>query len=51
MYSQYNSSLYQSVRADTEGSTVDCERVELAQKIILKMINFNRLQLREQDQV
>ena len=52
MYSQYNSSLYQPLRADEEGSAVDHERVEtIAWKIILKTINFNRLQLREQDQV
>ena len=52
MYSQYNSSIYQPLRADTEGSAVNRERVEtFAQKIILKTINFNQLQLREQDQV
>ena len=52
MYSQYNSSLYQLLRADAEGSAVDRERVEtFAPKIILKMINFNWLQLREQNQV
>ena len=29
MYSQYNRSLYQLLRADAEGSEVDCERVDL----------------------
>ena len=52
MYSQYNSSIYQPLRADAEGSAVDCERVQtFARKIILKTINFNRLQLREQDKM
>ena len=52
MCSQYNSSLYQPLRADPEGSVVDHGRVEtFALKIILKTINFNQLQLREQDQV
>ena len=50
MYSQYNSCIYQPLRADAEGSAVGHERVEtFAWKIILKTINFNRLQLREQD--
>ena len=35
MYSQYNSSLYQPLRADAEGSVVDRERLEtFAQKMI-----------------
>ena len=43
MYSQYNSSIYQALRADAEGSAVDHERVEtFARKIILKTINFNQ---------
>ena len=52
MYSQYNSSLYHPLRADAEGSAVDRERVEtFGRNIILKTMNFNWLQLREQDQV
>ena len=48
MYSQYNGNLYQPLRADTEGSAVNCERVEtFAQKMIQRTINFNWLQFRE----
>ena len=42
MYSQYNSNPYQPLRADTEGSAVNHERVEtFARKTIRRMINFN----------
>ena len=43
LYSQYNSSLYQPLRADTEGSCGQpCGRVEtFSWKVIRKTINLN----------
>ena len=48
IYYQYNTNPYQPLRADTEGNGSQARN---KYKQILKMINFNQLQLREQDQV